>query len=164
MLGANYRDINIYIIKTIFFAIIFTSCQNNTSTKNNLSTDDSSLTNHSDTKAKQPDSITNSFDSRIVLRCIDNCDKGKNTISKKNGELPFKIKKTIINDSTLISFNFVSDCCQDFIKEIKIAKDTLFLDYKSNGDVICECYCEYCYQFAISECKWATIYLKKKKI
>lgn len=149
------------IILASLTTVILISCQNMSPDKNNTSKPDSSLAKKIDLKTKQPDSIINHLCSQIVLRCIDNCDKEKNSNLKKNGNLPFRIRKTTSNDSTLISFNFISDCCQNFVKDIKISSDTLFLDYKPNSNEICECYCEYSYQFAISKCKWETIFLKK---
>ena len=92
------------------------------------------------------------------------CGKGNFTDKKGNGEEPFKINKVVKNDSLFISFCFISDGCQNFVKETKITKDTLFLDYKTNSNTICEIYSEYYYEFIIPKCNWNVIYLKTKKI
>ena len=115
-------------------------------------------------KASLNDSIINILENQIAFRCIGNSNKEKNSASKKTSELPYNVIKSIKDDSTIISFKFISDCCRSFIEHIKITKDTLFLGYIPESNNICESYCEYSYQFAISKNKWATIYLRNKKI
>ena len=58
--------------------------------------------------------------------------------------VPYNYTKLISGDS-VISFDFISDCCLDYYRKAKIINETLLLDYQFTQDTIepCECYCDY---------------------
>lgn len=61
-----------------------------------------------------------------------------NPINPSKTEYPEK-------DSTIISFDFVADCCLKFNGDVSIKKDELILRYYQQHDSIgpCDCYCDY---------------------
>lgn len=139
------------------------SCQNSDNSIKSNKTLDSTSTSDTAISLKQLDTIQ-CVDDSIVFRCLSNCAGDCKTDLKSNGELPFKINKSVLNDTVKVVFHFVSDGCQKFIKVTKITKDTIYLDYKIKSNSICECYSDYKYEFTIPNCKGKTILLKNKKI
>jgi hypothetical protein len=99
------------------------------------------------------------------FECISDCDNKCNTSQLvKNNELPLDIVKQMQNDITTISFHFISDACQKYIEEISVIGDTVYLNYKSDSDVICECFHDYHYRFTLINYPNKILFLKDKSI
>lgn len=139
------------------------SCQNSDNSIKSYKTPDSATT-------YEPPKLVNQLDSLLpinnftLFKCLSNCAGNCNTDLKSNGELPFKINKSVIGDTLKVVFHFVSDGCQKFDKVTKFTNDTIYLDYKSISNSICECYSEYKYEYAVTNFIGKTIILKNKKI
>ena len=59
---------------------------------------------------------------------------------------PYDIKQVSKQDSVIIAFDFIADCCLDFAGGAKIQNDTLILEYQLPHDSLmhgCECSCDY---------------------
>jgi hypothetical protein len=63
----------------------------------------------------------------------------------------FNNSKQIINDSIIIKFDFIDDCCLEHIGHLTLAQDTVKLSYENISTTACDCYCKYSYIFALSK-------------
>lgn len=66
---------------------------------------------------------------------------------KKYGQhKPYEIKQVAKQDSAIIEFNFIANCCMDFAGGAQIRNDTLILEYQPPHDSLaygCDCSCDY---------------------
>ena len=77
----------------------------------------------------------------------------------------FNNRKQIINDSIIIKFDFIDDCCLEYIGHLTPKQDTVKLSYENISTMPCDCYCKYSYIFALSKKVYEkdSIYLNNKK-
>lgn len=87
-------------------------------------------------------------------------------VSTSFEQLNYLEKKVVIkDDTTIISFGFVKDCCLEFDGIWKIENNILILSYKpsSKEQIPCECKCQYTlrYFFNNKDYSWNAIRIKK---
>lgn len=58
---------------------------------------------------------------------------------------PYDIIESDTNNKHLIQFDFITDCCDEFIGDFQVVNDTLILYYFSDDKdgLVCDCYCDY---------------------
>ncbi len=81
------------------------------------------------------------------------------------GKTYFNKKVDVVNDTTTISFDFVRDCCLEFVGKWQIDDKILTLSYqpKNEDQLPCECKCAYTmkYHFNNKEYSWYRIKIRK---
>ena len=72
-------------------------------------------------------------------------------VTKLGLHKPYDTLQVNYKDSTIISFEFISDCCMQFSGEVIHRNDTLFLGYGNASDTAnpCDCYCDYKMRYKI---------------
>ncbi len=62
------------------------------------------------------------------------------------------IDSKIMNDSSAtIDFKFKDACCQEFLGDFEISKDSLIFELEQVNDVVCACICWYRYKLVINK-------------
>lgn len=87
----------------------------------------------------------------------------------KHGNLSaYRIRQdTTVLDTIKVSFDFISNCCEEFESKAEIANDTLMLSYYKTNAETCRCLCDYRFTFAVTDTtkRWSGVkvrHLKKK--
>jgi len=66
---------------------------------------------------------------------------------KKYGQhQPYDINQKNKQDSLIVTFDVIANCCMDFAGGVQIKKDTLILEYQPPNDSLgngCDCSCDY---------------------
>lgn len=102
------------------------------------------------------------------------CDESKGIhvseemLAYRGKDVLYDTVQTVIGDSVIISFNFISDCCLEFIGEAELTGDTLKIGFGGSGGVtrICDCYCEYRMTYRIDkrDRRWSVIKIVRGKL
>ncbi len=76
---------------------------------------------------------------------------------------PYNINETRSNDTSIISFDFITKCCGKFSGDIKIERDTLTLYYYFVGREVCDCFCDYrmTYKILPQGVRWNKMIIKE---
>jgi hypothetical protein len=87
----------------------------------------------------------------------------------KHGKLSaYRIRQdTIAMDTIRVSFDFISNCCEEFESKAEIANDTLMLSYYKTSAETCRCLCDYRFTYSVTDTtkRWGglkILHLKKK--
>lgn len=88
---------------------------------------------------------------------------------KKYGNYnPYDTIQKVFKDSTIISFDFISDCCIEYSGEVINRNDSLFLGYGLATDTVspCDCYCDYrmTYYINTKDRHWNKIIIKHGRL
>ena len=105
----------------------------------------------------------------VVVRYQSLCDESKEgfldlkKLNKYGKFHSFDTIQTYTIDSTIISFDFISDCCEEFSGDATVVNDTLTLFYFKTNDVSCDCYCDYrmTYHIDTKDRQWKGIKIKQ---
>ena len=136
-LGAISMTVRIQFITTILFLYSFSACNDAPQTKENK------VHNASNNDWRKEEWYSVKYESLCDDRKGIFVDAKK--VEKYGNYHPYDTAQKIINDSVLISFDFISDCCLEYSGEVIIRNDTLFLGYGLASDTLspCDCYCDY---------------------
>ena len=146
--------ISFFLFLPLYFILL--SCDDNTVKKRNV--DPTNRIQHHNKKEN-----LNIKKKEIKFECISDCNQTCNTPSLKT-KPPFNIVKQVRNDTTTVSFHFISDACQKYIEQITVMNDTIYLNYKSKSEYICECFHDYHYRFTLINYSDKVLFLKNKPI
>ncbi len=104
---------------------------------------------------------------KYTVSCYNLCDNGHgillnmDTMSKYGKYNPYRFSNKTRDDSTVVQFDFITDCCATFTGEVALKKDTLYLSYYFDRDtmVLCDCYCDYrmTYRINKADLRWSAI-------
>lgn len=89
----------------------------------------------------------------VTYRCVEDCGgSGVDSVDvyTKQWNKPYGIeieKKERVN----VRFSFVYDCCVSFEVIANIVGDTLEIETRNKGDVVCDCICSYRYEVSFIE-------------
>ena len=61
--------------------------------------------------------------------------------------------KIVTDTSAIVEFKFIDACCQEFLGDYSIERDTLKFTFEKVNDVACSCLCWYRYKLTINEPK-----------
>ncbi len=82
-------------------------------------------------------------------------------MSKYGKYNPYHISEITHDDTTVIHFDFITDCCATFSGEVGLERDTLYLGYYFDRDTmrLCDCYCDYrmTYRVNKADLKWSAM-------
>lgn len=71
----------------------------------------------------------------------------------------FDKKENVINDSLIVSFKMIADCCQEPVDFVQTKETEIIIFPKFKQGELCDCYCEYFFQY-----KFSTKNLNNKEI
>jgi len=88
------------------------------------------------------------FTAKCELLCDDEHGKFLDVekLKKYGQHRPYDIKQKNKQDSLIVTFDVIADCCMDFTGGVQIKKDTLVLEYQPPNDSSangCDCSCDY---------------------
>jgi len=69
------------------------------------------------------------------------------TLRKYGRHKPYYYQKNEINDSIILSFRIIEDCCYLPEKRIRINNDSLWIIPRLAGDGPCDCTCDYSFEY-----------------
>lgn len=86
-----------------------------------------------------------------TARCYPLCDDEKGIVlsteklTAHGTRTTYDTVQSVTQDSAIIRFDFITDCCLEFIGDVGIKDDTLMLAYGGEGGIVqpCDCYCDY---------------------
>jgi len=80
---------------------------------------------------------------------------------------PYDTIQKIIKDTTIVTFDFISDCCIEYSGEALIRDDVLYLAYgPATPPRPCDCYCNYrmIYKIHTRNIHWKKVVIQKDRI
>jgi hypothetical protein len=110
------------------------------------------------------------FTAKCELLCDE--EQGKfldiEKLKKYGQHNPYGIKKKDKQDSVIVSFDVIADCCMDFAGGVQIKNDTLILEYQPPHDSLaygCDCSCDYrmIYRINKKDKHWVDLKTKYKR-
>jgi len=110
------------------------------------------------------------FTAKCELLCDD--EQGKfldiEKLKKFGQHNPYEIKQKEKQDSVIVMFDVIADCCMDFAGGAQIKNDTLILEYQPPHDSLaigCDCSCDYrmIYRINKKDKHWVDLKTKYKK-
>lgn len=137
------KFIRTYILTMLMLSLALTACDFN---KNASSSEASALPEGSE--FLEPLSTGDWFTAKCELLCDEEQGKflDREKLLKHGDREPYDFKEVNKQDSVIISFDFIADCCMDFMGGAQIRNDTLILEYRPPHDSLvfgCDCSCDY---------------------
>lgn len=140
---------NRYILISIFLLLLVCSCDESTQNRIPVETVATVDTNHVSEDWRKENWYKVSYEQL--------CDEMKGVfldykkVTKLGLHKPYDTLQVNYKDSTIISFEFISDCCMQFSGEVIHRNDTIFLGYGNASDTAnpCDCYCDYKMRYKI---------------
>ncbi len=155
---------NIILLLISSFTLYFTSCQQNKKIEN---LDVNGIKIKQDFNLERESSQKVMKEKQYNFYASKECDStvSLKDIKKYGIRKWFNNRKQIINDSIMIKFDFIDDCCLEYIGHLTPKQDTVKLFYENISTMPCDCYCKYSYIFALSKKVYEknSIYLNNKK-
>jgi hypothetical protein len=161
------------IFISIFFC--FAGCQSSEQNENQIIADgvkDSLIINN--TRPDSDSSINRKKENWYSASYQSLCDDTKGLFldlkkfRKYGKHNPYDTTQNILKDSTLISFDFISDCCLKYSGEALFRNDTLYLGYGLATEEArpCDCYCDYrmTYKILNRDRHWKKIIIKQGRL
>ena len=100
----------------------------------------------------------------VIFQQLNNCKGNEMSTAFQSGQRPNKIRKEQNDDTLVLNFQIVSDCCREFEQVLRTSNDTIFLDFQPKEESYCECYCTYKLRYTLVKNERYIIYLRKKKV
>jgi hypothetical protein len=174
MRGSNLKDCFLLLILIFEYA-----CIGNNQTVDNqadiVNVDSSESSNQVDLEMKkmEGDIENEKRNFKINLQkktynfvCYDKCDDSQpetlfnpDDLKKYGRRKLYKISKSVVNDSLIIRFSFIDDCCLEYIGDVDKKGDTLKLAFKNIRYLPCDCYCDYNYQYSLPISKYQSRFI-----
>ncbi len=112
--------------------------------------------------------VAKNLQAGLTFTYDDECDDRngefihQETLLKYGVYRPYNFDRSFLNDTIHYAFDIIDDCCINFIGDIEIANDTLYLNYH-RFKLPCDCYCNYRlnYYFKMNGRYWKTITPRK---
>lgn len=164
MCHCSKKLMRVFNLLFLFVNLLCVACANS-----EMQTDDDSAHSQSETQKTDSDVefIMPISKAKYSASCENLCDDehgillDMDTMSKYGRYNPYHISDISSGDSTIIQFDFITDCCATFTGEVGLEKDTLYLGYYYDRDTmsLCDCYCDYrmTYRINKSDLKWSAL-------
>lgn len=166
------------VFNLLFFFVILLSggCANS-----DLETRDDSMQGGSESQMHPDSPLSNDVnlippisEEKYAVSSYNLCDDehgillNMDTMSEYGKYNPYHISEYSSGDSTVIQFDFITDCCATFTGEVGLEKDTLYLGYYYDRDTmrLCDCYCDYrmTYRINKADLMWSTLEIVHGKL
>lgn len=137
-----------FLVYFLFVIFIFTACNNKKTNETVKQTGTNDYDEYIQNIRKNKKIFQKAmFDKGIKLTVNGPCDDAlMDTIHDKS---KVYIDTVNIDNEITVTFRFIEACCQEFLVDYKIKKDTMLIDLSLTSEEICSCLCWYRYKYEV---------------
>lgn len=133
------------IILSLIIGFVVISCTNSHKGDNDKDTNSSELT-------KKKFYLRKMKEKNFQLEVNGPCDDAlEDTIHFRS--IAYFDSTTLTDSNVVVEFKFINACCQEYLGDYSIEKDTLKFKFEQVNDEMCSCLCWYRYKLTINEPK-----------